>query len=200
MNLNDCYRLLGLQPGASYEDIKGAYRRLARQLHPDTGSEQDLPRKTRFIQVTAAYKHLLAHAKFSPAQPDPVPRSPEVQLKQDAYQRLQALFKAQKFPNAIALVEGLAQRLPQDQEIRQWQALTYHQWGNRLIAQRQWDQGQRYLQKALRTDPNNRSLQAAIYRDLDQLEKLRSKPTRSPQKNQSPNPQSSAQRPPSQLG
>ncbi|MBD2326118.1 J domain-containing protein [Alkalinema sp. FACHB-956] len=176
MNLDNCYRVLGLKPGASYEEIKGAYRRLARQLHPDTGLEQDATRQARFIQVTTAYKHLLAQAQFPTSQPAPMPLSPEAQLKQDAYQRLQVLFKAQKFPNAIALVEGLAQRLPQDQEVRQWQALTYHQWGNRLIAQQQWDQGQRYLQKALRTDPHNRSLQSAIYRDLDRLQKQQSHP------------------------
>jgi len=31
MNLADCYRLLGLRTGASFEEIKSSYRRLARQ-------------------------------------------------------------------------------------------------------------------------------------------------------------------------
>ncbi|MCY7285838.1 MAG: J domain-containing protein, partial [Cyanobacteria bacterium CAN_BIN43] len=39
MDLADCYRLLGLRTGASYEAIKASYRRLARQYHPDANPQ-----------------------------------------------------------------------------------------------------------------------------------------------------------------
>ena len=52
------------------------------------------------------------------------PLSPlDQQLKDNSYQQLQELLKYQRFPRAIALVEGLAQRLPQDPEVRQWRQL-----------------------------------------------------------------------------
>lgn len=187
MTLNECYRVLGVRPGASAEDIKAAYRRLARQLHPDAsqsqGSGHPHPAQIteQFIRVTTAYKHLIAHTSKTPPkaayppQPQPTPKpsaplSPEVQLKQQTFQRLRELFRQGRFPSAIALVEGLGQRFPEDLEIRQWQAITYQQWGSRLIQQQQIEQGTRYLQKALRTDPKNRSLQAVITQELQRLQ------------------------------
>lgn len=50
----DPYSLLGIERGAGEADIKKAYRKLAKELHPDRN--QDNPKATeRFGQVTAAY-------------------------------------------------------------------------------------------------------------------------------------------------
>lgn len=55
---------LGLTPGSQLSDIKRAYRRLARTVHPDlhpTASDderRDLQR--RFVELTAAYRSLVA--------------------------------------------------------------------------------------------------------------------------------------------
>lgn len=50
----DPYTTLGVPRGASEKDIKSAYRKLAKELHPD--KNQDNPRATeRFSAVTAAY-------------------------------------------------------------------------------------------------------------------------------------------------
>jgi tetratricopeptide (TPR) repeat protein len=91
-------------------------------------------------------------------------------LKQHSYDQLQLLLKAQRFPRAIALVEGLAQRLPQDKEVRQWQAITYQRWGRQLIHDRQYDKARVYLKKALKTDPHNRALWSEVEREFQRLE------------------------------
>ncbi|MEL6815043.1 MAG: J domain-containing protein, partial [Cyanobacteria bacterium J06598_3] len=49
----------------------------------------------------------------------------ETELKQEAYLQLKTLLQKQKYPRAIALVEGLAHRMPSDAEISQWQAIVY---------------------------------------------------------------------------
>ncbi|HLH46650.1 MAG TPA: J domain-containing protein [Acidimicrobiales bacterium] len=49
------YELLGLRPGATSDEIKAAYRRLARQVHPDSGGSSPL-----FRQVKDAYDRLMA--------------------------------------------------------------------------------------------------------------------------------------------
>jgi hypothetical protein len=58
MDLADYYRLLGLRTGASYEEIKASYRRLARRYHPDANPTNQQQAQERFIQLTEAYKVL----------------------------------------------------------------------------------------------------------------------------------------------
>jgi molecular chaperone DnaJ len=53
----DFYDTLGVARDASREDIKRAYRRLARQLHPDANRE-DPAAEERFKEVTRAYEVL----------------------------------------------------------------------------------------------------------------------------------------------
>lgn len=45
MDLDEAYATLGLQPGASVEDIKAAHRRLMKRLHPDQGGSTFLASK-----------------------------------------------------------------------------------------------------------------------------------------------------------
>ncbi len=97
---------------------------------------------------------------------------PEERLKQDAYHQLRELLKQHKFPRAIALVEGLAHRMPADSEIIQWQAIVYQRWGRQLIGQGQAHKARIYLKKALRTDPNNHSLWSEVNRDFWQLDNI----------------------------
>jgi tetratricopeptide (TPR) repeat protein len=96
----------------------------------------------------------------------------ERELKASSYQQLQQLLRDQRFPRAIALVEGLAQRIPQDPEIRQWQAITYQRCGRHLVNERQLEKARIYLKKALRTDPHNRSLWAEVERDFRRMEQI----------------------------
>lgn len=188
MNLADYYRLLGLRSDASAADVKASYRRLARQYHPDINPDDRQAHDT-FIRITEAYKALMmllpatevgATSRPQPAPPpvtDPMatarPLSKiEQQLKQSAYQQLQELLKQHRFPRAVVLVEGLAQRLSQDLEVRQWQAIVYQRWGRHLIKEHQFSKARVYLQKALRVDPHNRSLAVEVQRDLHKLEQV----------------------------
>jgi DnaJ-class molecular chaperone len=58
----DPYTTLGVPRGASEKDIKSAYRKLAKELHPDTN--KDNPKATeRFSAVTQAYDLLSDKAK-----------------------------------------------------------------------------------------------------------------------------------------
>ncbi len=52
----DLYDILGVPRDASQEDIKRAYRRLARQLHPDVSDEPNA--EDRFKEISAAYEIL----------------------------------------------------------------------------------------------------------------------------------------------
>jgi len=53
----DPWRTLGLTPGASIDEIRRAYRRLAKANHPDAAGESALP---RFLAIQSAYEALAA--------------------------------------------------------------------------------------------------------------------------------------------
>jgi hypothetical protein len=52
----DPYRILGLPTGAPLAEVKRAYRRLAKENHPDTAGEAAIP---RFLAIQAAYEALV---------------------------------------------------------------------------------------------------------------------------------------------
>lgn len=56
MEYRDYYETLGVQRTASADDIKKAYRRLARKFHPDVSKEKDA--EAKFKQVQEAYEVL----------------------------------------------------------------------------------------------------------------------------------------------
>ena len=204
MDLADCYRLLGLNSGASVAEIKASYRRLARQYHPDI-NPTDQRAKDKFIALTKAYDLLVSVVQPAPTaesnqsrpsepqdtgaigrQPletkitrkeKPKPNAPQLsqieqQLKWRSYQQLEQSLKSQQFKRAIAVAEKLAQRLPNDPEVRQWQAIAYQSWGRQLLNEKHLDKARIYLKKALQIDPHKRSLWSEVERDFRRMEKI----------------------------
>lgn len=58
----DPYRTLGLSRGATLDDVKRAYRQLAKANHPDAAGEAALP---RFLAIQAAYERLIGGSATS---------------------------------------------------------------------------------------------------------------------------------------
>lgn len=191
-------RVLGLRPNASFEDVKASYRRLARRYHPDM-NPGDREAEDKFIRITQAYQVLAeampmqvttAEASATVASTDTLRPKVTVKrstarvtvqvnpnlsiedqaLKQKGFDQLQLLFQAQRFPRAIALVDGLAQRITDDPEVKQWQAIAYQRWGRYLVRHGHHDKARRALKKALRLDPQNKMLWQEVNRDFQRME------------------------------
>lgn len=65
--MGDPYTVLGLSPGASEEEIKGAYRRLAKKYHPDLHpGDQEAAKKMQ--EINAAYEALRNPSQRNAAQ------------------------------------------------------------------------------------------------------------------------------------
>src|SRR5258707_10255101 len=56
MKYKDYYKILGVERGASDEEVKKAYRKLARKYHPDVSKEPNA--KEKFQDVSEAYETL----------------------------------------------------------------------------------------------------------------------------------------------
>ena len=197
-NLDQCYQLLGICRGASLDELKAAYRSLARKWHPDL-NPNDLEAHQRFITLNQAYQVLLVGIT-APTQPrTPAPATPatnkttvrvtthrpspqpdasspasqnEQQLKWQLYYELQSLLKHQQFLKAIVLIEGLAHHAPQDRQICQWQGIIYSQYGHQLVQRREFDKARIYLKKALKVDPHNRQLWQEVDRAFNRITQL----------------------------
>ncbi|MES1024072.1 DnaJ domain-containing protein [Gloeocapsa sp. BRSZ] len=192
------YQILGLTAEATLEEIKVAYRKLVQKYHPDL-NPGDQQARDKFIAITEAYKKLLDSVQSTQAlQQDNTQKQPSVQRKSSAtkvtrkdtspyipplsafefqvkwnsYRELQKLWKNNRFTQAIALAETLAQKLPQDPEVRSWLASSYQRWGRQLIGDRQLETARIYLKKALKTDPHNRSLWSEVERDFRRMERI----------------------------
>ena len=68
--MEDPYKVLGLTPDASDEDVKRAYRRLAKKYHPDLNpGDQEAAR--RMQEVNAAYEQIKNPEKAGPQGQNP---------------------------------------------------------------------------------------------------------------------------------
>ncbi|MCS7031422.1 MAG: DnaJ domain-containing protein [Gloeomargarita sp. SKYG116] len=181
------YRCLGLAVGASLAEVKTAYRRLARQCHPDL-HPNDPRSHAQFIALQQAYRYLLDHLTENQTVPPPEvhlrvevrrrpapepgpPLTPEERhLKHKFQVQWRTFLEQERFARAVALLETLRQRFPQDPDIPTWQAQTYQRWGRTLIDQGQWDKARACLKKALRLDPHNHLLWQEVNREFIRLD------------------------------
>ena len=188
-NIDQCYQLLGIYRGASIEELKAAYRSLARKLHPDL-NPGDVDAPQRFISLNQAYQILLDKTQgdststvstttvrsTDDSRPQSAktstPNRNEDDLKWQLYYELQSLLKQQQFLKAIVLIEGLAHHSPQDAQICQWQGIIYSQYGYQLIQRWEFDKARIYLKKALKVDPHNRQLWQEVDRSFNRINQL----------------------------
>ena len=131
-DLEKCYQLLGIDRDASLDDLKAAYRLLARKWHPDL-NPGDINAHQRFIAVTQAYQFLLdrissgstesiateptASVRVTPTASSPQLSKLEAELKSKSHTQMQLLLKQEQFVRAIELIEGLHQRWPHDLQV-----------------------------------------------------------------------------------
>jgi tetratricopeptide (TPR) repeat protein len=193
-NLNQCYQLLGIYRGASIDELKAAYRLLARKFHPDL-NPGDADSHQRFIAVNQAYQILLDKTQTQTHSPQNTattatttrvthpntpptgtkvsnPTKSEEELKWQLYAELQLLLKQQQFLKAIVLIEGLAHHTPLDAQVCQWQGIIYSQYGHQLIQRREFHKAGIYLKKALKVDPHNRQLWQEVDRAFNRITQL----------------------------
>ncbi len=85
MTQTDPYRVLGLQPGASKDEVSKAYRKLAKKYHPDLNPGDEEAAK-KMAEVNAAYDSIINGTPYGPrAQQNPYAQSSQGQPGQSGY-------------------------------------------------------------------------------------------------------------------
>jgi tetratricopeptide (TPR) repeat protein len=112
------------------------------------------------------------HRVPQPAAPIPVITNYQAELKWKLSCKLQLLIEQEQFLQAIFVVEGLAQYLPHDLQIPQWQGMIYAKFGSQLIKRRKFNKARIYFTKALRVDPHNQHLATIVDRAFTQMTRL----------------------------
>jgi tetratricopeptide (TPR) repeat protein len=98
--------------------------------------------------------------------------SPEaITLKQEVFRKLQELYYHQRYDLAVSLVDSLAERMPEDNIVKQWQAIAYQKMGRELAARRQFHKARMYLKQALKADPKSLILWTEVERDFRYIER-----------------------------
>jgi len=154
-----------------------AYKLLLTVVPPEETVVQSSKSSTSWYDDAKVSRPEKTPATSVNTQKPPTPKPPhlaeiEQRLKWKTYEQLQRFLQEKRFPQAIALVEALAARLPTDPEVRQWQAIAYQIWGRALITQNQLLKARIYLKKALKTDPHNKTLWNEVQRDFQHLEQI----------------------------
>lgn len=144
--LEDPYKVLGVSPNATDDEIKQAYRRLARQYHPDRNpGDQEAARKMQ--EVNAAYDQIKNPEKYAQTTyQDPFSgyyqQEPEVdRYQQAAYQYI----RFHRYREAVNVLENCTQR---DARWYYLSALANNGTGNQVTALE-------HIRRAVSMEPDN---------------------------------------------
>ena len=116
----DYYKILGVSPEASSNDIRQAYFRLARERHPDRFPDPDERRKAEasFAELSEAFNTLgneRNRADYDAQLAKPQLTDP-AKIAEQAYKRAQAALEAQDAEQAVELLRTAIYHAPKQAE------------------------------------------------------------------------------------
>lgn len=148
--MRDPYSILGVSPNASEDEIKKAYKKLAKQYHPDvTGNSPEAEKKMQ--EINAAYDEIINRksGSYNPFEQQTSSRPYEEEPL--IFQAVQNYIRAHRFSEAITALS----QIPLSERSARWyhlNAIAYAGIGNRMEATLA-------ARKACQMDPSNSEYQ-----------------------------------------
>ena len=165
--MRDPYEVLGVSPGASEEEIKRAYRELARKYHPDNYHDNPLAdlAQEKMKEINEAYDALTKHGgtssyggsgSYGGAQYQRQAQNQQYRQysgpNAQTYQQVRILLNSGSIAQAEQLLQGISSR---DAE---WNFLM----GSVCYRKGWMDEANRYIQTAVSMDPGNAEYRQAL--------------------------------------
>jgi len=154
---DDPYRILGLQPGASEEEVKRAYRQLAKKYHPDM-NPGDAHAAKMMNDINAAYDQIKNPPRQTTTQNANDPFAGWYhQQYQGSYSQSSEFQTARHYVQMGSYQEAIyvLNQVPQPQRTAEWyylSAIANTNLGNRVL-------GYEHINQACRMDPDNEQYQ-----------------------------------------
>ncbi len=156
--MNDPYSVLGVSPSATDEEVKKAYRDLAKKYHPDKYINSPLAdvASEKMKEINEAYDKILEERKRAKSQGQ---NYASYHQNRSGYAHIRAMINSGDFSGAEAALSAI----PSDQRDAEW----YYLMGV-VVYQKGWlEDAYNYFQTACRMDPNNVEYQS-LYRRVQQ--------------------------------
>ena len=151
--IDDPYRVLGLEPGASDEEVKRAYRQLAKKYHPDMNPGDAYAAKM-MNDINAAYDQIKNPPRQTTTQNEYDPFAGWYRQQEQAYQSSSNEFvvawryiQSGSYQEALYVLNGI----PTNRRNAEWYyfcAIANTNLGNRVL-------GYEQINQACRMDPDN---------------------------------------------
>lgn len=156
--MNDPYKVLGITPSASDEEVKRAYRELAKKYHPDKYLNTPFSdmASEKMKEINEAYDQILAERKNAKNQGQNYTRYHENRSK---FEDIRMMINNGDFAGA----ERELGNIPSEDRDAEW----YYLMGIVVFKKGWLEDAYNYFQTACRMDPNNVEYQS-MYRRVQQ--------------------------------
>ena len=146
--MTDPYKILGISPSASDEEVKKAYRELARKYHPDHYQNDPLAdlAEEKMKEITAAYDQIMDMRRGSGAG--------QAAGGPSQFSDIRRMINNNRITEAEELLDGV----PQSSRDAEWYFLK-----GSVFYTRGWlDEAYRHFHQAVQMNPNNQEYRMAL--------------------------------------
>lgn len=156
--MNNPYNVLGVNPNSTDEQIKEAYRELAKKYHPDNYADNPLREfaDEKMRDINAAYDNIMNSRRGGYNNANQTYSNTNNNYAKSNFADIRALIQANRLVDAEELLDGV----PLSNRDAEWYFLK-----GSVFYSRGWlEDAQNHFSTACRLDPNNAEYRAALNR------------------------------------